>query len=66
MTEGSQRAVMMCMFCGNRQKCWEDKPDEELVLEWVKCDYDDYVLDDAIDFDYVLDESKRRKDAVQP
>ncbi len=26
----------MCMFCGNRKKCWEDKPDEELALELVK------------------------------
>lgn len=55
---------MMCMFCGNRQKCWEDKPDEELELEWVKCGYDDYVLDDAIELDDLLGESKRRMNAA--
>lgn len=58
-------AVMMCMFCGNRKKCWEDKPDEELALEWVKCDYDDYVLDEEIEFDDLLGESRRRMNAAQ-
>ncbi len=56
---------MMCVFCGNRQKCWEDKTDEELGLEWVKCGYDDYVLDDAIEFEDLLGESQRRMDAAQ-
>lgn len=55
----------MCVFCGNRQKCWEDKTDEELGLEWVKCGYDDYVLDDAIEFEDLLGESQRRMDAAQ-
>ena len=56
---------MMCMFCGNRQKCWENKPDEELALEWGKCGYDDYVLDDAIELEDLLGESQRRRDAAQ-
>ena len=55
----------MCMFCGNRKKCWEDKPDEELALEWVKCEYDDYVLDEEIEFDDLLGESRRRMNAAQ-
>lgn len=56
---------MMCMFCSNRHKCWEDKTDGELELEWVKCGYDDYVLDDAIEFDDLLGESQRRINADQ-
>ena len=55
----------MCMFCSNRKKCWEDKPDEELALELVKCDYDDYVLDEEIEFDDLLGESRRRMNAAQ-
>lgn len=51
---------MMCMFCGNREKCWDDKSDEELELEWVKCDYDDYVLDESIELEDLLEESQRR------
>lgn len=51
---------MMCMFCGNRKKCWDDKSDEELELEWVKCDYDDYVLDESIELEDLLEESQRR------
>lgn len=51
---------MMCMFCGNRKKCWNDKSDEELELEWVKCDYDDYVLDESIELEDLLEESQRR------
>ena len=48
------------MFCGNRKKCWDDKSDEELELEWVKCDYDDYVLDESIELEDLLEESQRR------
>lgn len=51
---------MMCMFCGNRKKCWNEKSDEELELEWVKCDYDDYVLDESIELEDLLEESQRR------
>ncbi|MDE6910486.1 MAG: hypothetical protein K2P44_08485 [Lachnospiraceae bacterium] len=51
---------MMCLFCGNRKKCWDDKSDEALALEWVKCGYDDYVLDELIDLDDLLAESNRR------
>ena len=51
---------MMCMFCGNRKKCWNDISDEELELEWVKCDYDDYVLDESIELEDLLEESQRR------
>ena len=51
---------MMCMFCGNRSKCWNDKSDEELELEWVKCDYDDYVMDESIELEDLLEESQRR------
>lgn len=48
------------MFCGNRSKCWNDKSDEELELEWVKCDYDDYVMDESIELEDLLEESQRR------
>ena len=48
------------MFCGNREKCWNEKSDEELELEWVKCDYDDYVLDESIELEDLLEESQRR------
>ncbi len=41
---------MMCMFCGNRVKCWDKTTDEELALEFVKCGYDDYVLDDTLNW----------------
>lgn len=51
---------MMCLFCGNRKKCWEDKSDEALALEWVKCGYDEYVLDEQIHLDDLLAESSRR------
>ena len=51
---------MMCFFCGNRKKCWEDIDDDELELEWVKCYYDDYVLDEAIELEDLLAESYRR------
>lgn len=51
---------MMCMFCGNRGKCWEDTSDEELELQFVKCGYDDYVLDESIELDDLLAESDRR------
>ena len=43
---------MMCVFCGNREKCWDKLTDEELEMEWVKCGYDDYVLDDSIELEY--------------
>lgn len=56
---------MMCVFCGNKKKCWQDKTDEELELEWVKCDYDDYVLDDSIDFDELLGEADRRRENMK-
>lgn len=51
---------MMCLFCGNRKKCWDDKSDDELELEWVKCSYEDYVLDEWIDIEDLLAESTRR------
>ena len=51
---------MMCMFCGNRVKCWDKTTDEELALEFVKCGYDDYVLDDDIELEDLLSESERR------
>ncbi|MCI9035457.1 MAG: hypothetical protein HFJ08_15725 [Lachnospiraceae bacterium] len=53
---------MMCMFCGNRVKCWDKTTDEELALEFVKCGYDDYVLDDDIELEDLLSESERRAD----
>lgn len=51
---------MMCVFCGNRGKCWDKLTDEELEQEWVKCGYDGYVLDEAIELDELLGESERR------
>lgn len=51
---------MMCVFCGNRVKCWDKLTDEELEMEWVKCGYDDYVLDEVIELDDLLSESERR------
>ena len=42
---------MMCVFCGNRTKCWNQLSDEQLETEWVKCGYDDYVLDEAIELE---------------
>lgn len=51
---------MMCVFCGNRGKCWDKMTDEELELEFVKCGYDDYVLDDEIELEDLLRESERR------
>lgn len=53
---------MMCVFCGNRVKCWNQMTDEELETEWVKCGYDDYVLDDAIELEDLLEESQRREE----
>lgn len=53
---------MMCMFCGNRVKCWDKTTDEALALEIVKCGYDDYVLDDDIELEDLLSESERRAD----
>lgn len=53
---------MMCVFCGNRTKCWDMMSDEELESEWVKCGYDDYVLDDSIELEDLLSESKRREE----
>lgn len=53
---------MMCVFCGNRTKCWDKMSDEELESEWVKCGYDDYVLDDSIELEDLLSESKRREE----
>ena len=50
----------MCWFCGNRKDCWENKSDAELELEWVKCNYDDYALDESIDIEDLLAESNRR------
>lgn len=51
---------MMCVFCGNRGKCWDKLTDEELEMEWVKCGYDDYVLDEAIELEDLIGESERR------
>lgn len=56
---------MMCVFCGNRGKCWDKLTDEELEMEWVKCGYDDYVLDEAIELDDLLSESERRFEEKQ-
>lgn len=51
---------MMCVFCGNRGRCWNRMSDEELETQWVKCGYDDYVLDEAIELEDLLQESERR------
>lgn len=51
---------MMCLFCGNRKKCWTDIDDAALEQEWVKCEYDDYVLDESIELEDLLAESNRR------
>lgn len=56
---------MMCVFCGNRVKCWDKLTDEELEMEWVKCGYDDYVLDEAIELEDLLSESERRFEEKQ-
>ena len=56
---------MMCVFCGNREKCWDKLTDEELEMEWVKCGYDDYVLDEAIELEDLLSESERRFEEKQ-
>lgn len=56
---------MMCVFCGNRVKCWDKLTDEELEMEWVKCGYDDYVLDEVIELDDLLSESERRFEEKQ-
>ncbi len=56
---------MMCVFCGNRVKCWDKLTDEELEMEWVKCGYDDYVLDEAIELEELLSESERRFEEKQ-
>lgn len=54
---------MMCMFCGNRVKCWDKLSDEELEMECVKCGFEDYTLDDAIELEDLLQESQRREEA---
>ena len=36
--------------------------DEELETEWAQCGYDDYVLDDSIELEDLLNESKRREE----
>ena len=56
---------MMCVFCGNRTKCWNQLSDEQLETEWVKCGYDDYVLDEAIELEDLLQESARREEEKQ-
>lgn len=56
---------MMCVFCGNRVKCWDKLTDEELEMEWVKCGYDDYILDEAIELEDLLSESERRFEEKQ-
>lgn len=56
---------MMCVFCGNRGKCWDKMTDAELEGQWVKCGYDDYVLDDAIELEDLLGESQRREKEKQ-
>lgn len=53
---------MMCVFCGNRTKCWNQLSDEQLEQEWVKCGYDDYILDEAIELEDLLGESIRREE----
>lgn len=56
---------MMCVFCGNREKCWDKISDEELEMEWVKCGFEDYVLDEEIELEDLLGESQRRLDEQQ-
>ena len=56
---------MMCVFCGNRTKCWNQLSDEQLETEQVKCGYDDYVLDEAIELEDLLQESARREEEKQ-
>ena len=56
---------MMCVFCGNRTKCWNQLSNEQLETEWVKCGYDDYVLDEAIELEDLLQESARREEEKQ-
>ncbi len=56
---------MMCVFCGNRTKCWNQLSDEQLETEWVKCGYDDYVLEEAIELEDLLQESARREEEKQ-
>ena len=53
---------MMCVFCGNRTKCWNQLSDEQLEHEWVKCGYDEYFLDEAIELEDLLGESMRREE----
>ncbi len=53
---------MMCVFCGNRTKCWNHLSDEQLEQEWVKCGYNDYVLDETIELEDLLGESMRREE----
>lgn len=53
---------MMCVFCGNREKCWNDMCDEELEMQWVKCEFEDYTLDDSIELEDLLNESMRREE----
>lgn len=56
---------MMCVFCGNRGKCWDQMSDEQLEEQWVKCGYDDYTLDETIELEDLLEESQRRVDEIR-
>lgn len=56
---------MMCVFCGNREKCWDQMSDEQLEEQWVKCGYDDYTLDERIELEDLLQESLRRADEIR-
>lgn len=56
---------MMCVFCGNRGKCWDQMSDEQLEEQWVKCGYDDYILDETIELEDLLEESQRRVDEIR-
>lgn len=55
----------MCVFCGNRGKCWDQMSDEQLEEQWVKCGYDDYTLDETIELEDLLEESQRRMDEIR-
>lgn len=54
----------MCILW-EQDKCWNQLSDEQLETEWVKCGYDDYVLDEAIELEDLLQESARREEEKQ-
>ena len=52
-------------FVGTGQNAGNQLSDEQLETEWVKCGYDDYVLDEAIESEDLLQESARREEEKQ-